>query len=679
MAGQAANIPVIVTTTMTASQIASAIRTAVMSQSALGISPVISQISNVVNGVSVAQTIIDLGNSSTTDLDIGTSRLLRTGLLLDNNGNRTLTGYDPVVRTFEFDLDPVPTVTAGNIRIPITNSATQDEIGNLLAAAITGSGLGLDAKHLRNGNVALGGTTQYTIAAFDPVVGNAQPTVATNITISGTPGVTSSSTLSIIGSLVLNVSRGSVITDNSTFSITGPTNISRIFEFDGDNSGPSAVGNVVIPYLISNDAIQISNLVAAAINGVAALNVSARVLPNGRVDIGNLADTAVSVANSGITLNRGGVTDGDFFTINSGTQSVTFEFDNTSLNNGRNSTRTSIQYTNLSTQSEIAEAMRIAIEGSGLGLTGSNLGNAVRLFDSPTYTYDLSGTTSIAISGVAGGAVAVPYNRDASFTSAQVRESIVRAINAAPNTTLSAITRVGDTLFVENAESISPEATSYFLQGIKDLAGNNLAPNRFNQETQFTILMSGSRVDFGDSPDPFTTTTGRYPTLFGSNGAQHVVSGTDEVQVVGWTAGRQLAGTFTLTLRDGNSSFNTAALPYNATATAVRNAIGALPANAEAALITQTINALPSNTTITAIRSAINALPVSSTRDQVLASWVSLPTTATRANAITAAASVLQFGANNVSVRTLAQPAGSFNVSMRLPSPETGLHWMQVR
>ncbi len=119
-------------------------------------------------------------------------------------------------------------------------------------------------------------------------------------------------------------------------------------------------------------------------------------------------------------------------------------------------------------------------------------------------------------------------------------------------------------MFIENATSIEfvrrdivPVGTptplqSYFLAGIKDLAGNNLRSNRVNLETEFTVLMPQGRLDFGDAPDPSNTTLGRYPTLIFSNGARHPVIGADEIQIVGWTGPDQAGGSFTLSFGGEN-------------------------------------------------------------------------------------------------------------------------------
>ncbi len=38
--------------------------------------------------------------------------------------------------------------------------------------------------------------------------------------------------------------------------------------------------------------------------------------------------------------------------------------------------------------------------------------------------------------------------------------------------------------------------------------------------------MPGVELDYGDAPDPVSTTQGRYPTLKDNNGARHVVTST---------------------------------------------------------------------------------------------------------------------------------------------------------
>ena len=341
----------------------------------------------------------------------------------------------------------------------------------------------------------------------------------------GKPGVASTTTLDITGSLVLQVpGRGGIdIQDNKTFSITA-NNRTVVFEFDRNFSGSSAFGNVVVSFTVASTANEIVTSMVAAING-AGLNISSRAIGSGRIDLGLLADNQVNLGDSGLTSQRGNVADGEFFTISNGSSSATFEFVNVSLAGGAAAGRTPILFSNASTRADVITAMKVAIEGAGLGLSTIVLGpSTLRLLDTPTFVYDFSSAPSLNRTGVPGGATAIQFTQDVSYTAAQVAQSIVRAVNAAPNTPLRAKIRGDNTIFVENATSISPEIPNYFLRAVEDLAGNDLKPNRVNNETEFTILMPGVALDFGDAPDPVTTTPGRYPTLFAFDGARHVAN-----------------------------------------------------------------------------------------------------------------------------------------------------------
>ena len=418
-----------------------------------------------------------------------------------------------VTRTFEFSSDSI--VASGNILIALLPSDTQDTLGVRTASIIEAAGLGLRPVHVRDGNIAIGGTAQHSISVQN----------APSIGLFGSPGVAPTTTIEIIGSLVLQVPvRGGLdLVDNTTFSITN-NNRTVIFEFDRDFSGPSALGNIVIPFSIASSSNEIVDSMVFAING-AGLNIISRSIGSGRIDLGILTNNQVNVRDSGLTSRRGSVSDGEFFTIRNGASLVTFEFVNVSLAGGAAAGRIPILFNNASTQAEVIAAMKAAIEGAGLGLTSTVLGpTTLRLLDRPTFVYDFSSSPSLLRTGVPGGATPVQFVQDVTFTSAQVAQSIIRAINNAPNTPLFAKLRGDKTLFVENASSISPQIPNYFLRAVEDLAGNNLKPNRVNNETQFTILMPGTELDFGDAPDPVSTTPGRYPTLFAFDGARHVAN-----------------------------------------------------------------------------------------------------------------------------------------------------------
>jgi subtilisin family serine protease len=127
-----------------------------------------------------------------------------------------------------------------------------------------------------------------------------------------------------------------------------------------------------------------------------------------------------------------------------------------------------------------------------------------------------------ALLGTVGSVQRVPFGINDS--SEDIKRAIIAAINAVPGSILSATDRGGGTLFVTGATTVTGEMGSYFQRGIVDLAGNFLTTSELDNETRFTILMPGVELDFGDAPDPLSTTLGRYNTLFGNNGARHRVS-----------------------------------------------------------------------------------------------------------------------------------------------------------
>ncbi len=69
-----------------------------------------------------------------------------------------------------------------------------------------------------------------------------------------------STTLSIVASTILQMPTrgGADLLDNSTFTLSG-ANRRVVFEFDGNFSGASNPGNVVIQYVGANSASDIAN------------------------------------------------------------------------------------------------------------------------------------------------------------------------------------------------------------------------------------------------------------------------------------------------------------------------------------------------------------------------------------------------------------------------------------
>jgi hypothetical protein len=462
----------------------------------------------------VSPKVIYLGLSLNGSVAEGTSALSVVGVSRALSDGRTFAITTSAgTETFEFDSDG--SSSSGNIAIPIALSNTEAEIGQQISDAIAGAGLGLNPRHVGDGNVAIGGVASDRIDV----------STAPELTLFGQPGVRTSTRLQVFGPLLLNVPvRGAAdITEDETFTISHNGTTVR-FEFDSNFSGPSRSGNVVIPYNPISTQADIASATATAING-AGLGIVAINLGNGVISLGALTADQVGLSNSSLTQSRGVVSDGEYFTISNGSISRTFEFEDVDRGNGFVIGRTPILYSSSSTADSVVESMRAAIAAAGLGLQPTAIpGGILQLNDTPVFTTDISTAPTLLKSGVPGGAKPVSFLQDISFSGEQMKRSIIDAINNALNTPLASMDRGGATLFVENAVLISPELNSFFLRGVADLAGNSLKPNRINDATEFTILMPGVTLDYGDAPDPFTTTSGRYPTLHSNDGARHVIS-----------------------------------------------------------------------------------------------------------------------------------------------------------
>ncbi len=495
------NIAVDYSTALTKRDLAVAIQQAILN-SGLNLSPEL-----------IGDDVVFLGLSVNGSAVIDSSRLSVVGVArtLGDGQSFSITNAG-VTRTFEFTRDA--TVEAGNIPISVAITDTQEDIAQRLVTAIRDSGLGLNPIVVGQGNIALRGTVATTVDV----------TNAPDLRLLGSPGVQSSTELALSGPLLIQANGAAAIVDGSTFTVRG-NGQTVVFEFDIDNSGPSQPGNVIVAYSALSSANDISLAIAAAING-AGLGLTPTVLGGGLLQLGHVPLDTINVRDSGLTVSQGLVGDGEFFTISNGTVTRTFEFDDASLNNGSTLGRIPILYSSGSTTATILQTMQAAINGAGLGLATTINGDVLQLNDRPTFTTDVTGAPTLVKTGVPRGATPVRFFADSSFTSTDMKQAIVDAINAAQNTDLEASNRGGATLYVSGAITISSELDSFFLRGVSDLGGNFLKANRVNGETQFTILMPGVSLDFGDAPDPFSTTLGRYPTLFVNDGARHVVGTT---------------------------------------------------------------------------------------------------------------------------------------------------------
>ncbi|TWU66700.1 Thermophilic serine proteinase precursor [Crateriforma conspicua] len=520
------NIPVIVSNGMTADAAANAVVTAV-NDSLLALSSTSSGdkvffnlpsegSASVVSGratiIGISRTPVDADSITVTSVDGSTSATLE------------------INRSDEVDLDGNPAddgVTDPNIPLNITRLTTANELAQQIATALRGLDIGgLDPNVIEasdGGIVHVGGSDGLGLTE----TGSA-------IDVVGSPSVAGSSTIAIMGPLLLRLPGvgGAGIADGSTFIVRDDNGNDVVFEMNVAGTPATVAGATVIDFNTFDDFNTLGDKMVAAINaagtGVTVVNNGA-----GELSFGYVTDNRLDV--SGIPQMqkvRGSVSDGEQVTITQGGVSVTYEFDSILGGGGVGAGNVAVRFLPDSPAGDIATALAAAINENPLGLTISavaetdSAGNptgSVKLNDIPGTVVDVSLSPTLSVSGVPGGAIAVPILP--SFTAVQIKQALIAAINSDQNpTSLVAEDRGGNTFFVENSQLIDGNLDSFYLPAIKDLAGNPLEPNRDDNTTQFTILLPTIGLDFGDAPDPRDNVPGRLPTRLGNDGARHVVT-----------------------------------------------------------------------------------------------------------------------------------------------------------
>jgi hypothetical protein len=501
------------------------------------------------NPLSIGGGVVELGAGANHSVDVTMGSLTRQMFIggVDDGERFTITNGINTV-TFEYDNDGVFIDLNGdtlpdNTLLPFSTASTHIDLADQMVVAIAEAGLGLDPIHLGRGIVNIGGTPLHVLTSI----------FAPSLTVTGEPGVRPSTTLQlpISPALQVPINGGADIADAETFFL-GNGGLFRTIEFDSDGifldvNGDLVPDNVLITFTGSETrtamAVAVSNAIASTGLGFMPMPVS-----NGVVDLGAPPTAVIDLTNSSLTrADRVGTSlmDGDVFSIDDGVNTVFFEFDDSSLGNGVTPGNESVLFVNGSDVDTVADTMVAVIAAANVQLLPVNRGDGlVELNDSPGHLVDLSASALTRI-GVPGGGVTVIVRSN--FTDAQVASSIVQSINIA-NTTLpfenvTAQIRGGSTLFVdidqfivdddgnitiEPADFVNGSAavagiSNFFLSAVKDLPGNSLKANQSTDETQFTILLPGTELDFGDAPDPFTG-VGRYPTLFENDGARHVIT-----------------------------------------------------------------------------------------------------------------------------------------------------------
>ena len=228
--------------------------------------------------------------------------------------------------------------------------------------------------------------------------------------------------------------------------------------------------------------------------------------------------------------------DGQRFSINDGTRTITFELDDLDdpLGGGRTTApNIVVAYRGkTSTTDQIANVLVAAIQNAPLqGLKPTYAGHGMVLLGEPIstasgYTVDVT-RTGLQQTGQAGVPAAVPVvvTPEPTFDGTQVAVAILQAINGANGAGVTATSGLGNVVLLSGASRVTDFGAVFvsntFYPGIKDLAGNDLKPSLLSGETQTAMVLGNVALDFGDAPQ---TAGGHYPTQLGPNGAVHVVT-----------------------------------------------------------------------------------------------------------------------------------------------------------
>lgn len=532
------NLPINLTPGMTGSEVAAEI-TSVLGLSALELT---TQTYQTRTGESVVYLNLPVNGTITTSQGavevVGISRTATDGDTISvspNNG-------DPAV-VLEINRTDEPGddgVSAGNLSVNITRSTTATELANLIANSLQSQLIpGLDPNGITTvagGQVSIGGEDGLGLSL-----------TGASLEVVGSPSVTGSSTVQVFGPLLLElpVIGGASFVDGSGLILKDDAGTDVIFEFNLNGTPQTVLNALPIQYNSFDNVLQLADAIVLAINN-AQIGITATNLSNGSVSLGRIADSRVNLGgNAGLGLagvpqivqTRGIVNDGERLTIRQGADAVTFEFESVNNGGGVNPGSIAVAFQPNSTIGDVAVSLAAAINNnkgalriSAQAVIGSNgvATGEVTLNDLPGTVVDVSAAPTLSVVGVPGGSV--PIRISPAFSATQVKQALLLAINGvnpendAPVTTLSAEDRGGATLFVEDGLLFDGPFETYYLAGIKDLAGNLLEPNRNDLTTQYTILMPTVSLDYGDAPDPVQDVPGRYPTLRSDDGARHVVT-----------------------------------------------------------------------------------------------------------------------------------------------------------
>lgn len=230
------------------------------------------------------------------------------------------------------------------------------------------------------------------------------------------------------------------------------------------------------------------------------------------------------------TIPAGGVTEGDrvIYTSQNRVRRIEWLLDGTTRTQQPN-TNYVISYTPADSPQLLAEKLAEAFRSIQQGLETSRAIEGARVYvggqAGDVLEFEGAALPVTGTPGVPAGVIAVPVVPSSLLNTDVVAGQLVAAISRAAGTTnpplqTRAFTPGGGTVWLERTSSVTglPGGGVWSVDTVDpilDLAGNSLQPNRANGETQFTILMPGVQLDFGDSP---------FSSLIVDNGARHVLA-----------------------------------------------------------------------------------------------------------------------------------------------------------
>jgi hypothetical protein len=315
------------------------------------------------------------------------------------------------------------------------------------------------------------------------------------------------------------------LVDGATFTIDD--GLSRL-TFEIDNDGNVALGNVPVTVSEGGSLEEATEAIVAAIQG-SGLQVEARLIDPGLIQLQGSSAVQLDFQESGmlvsgqpgvqsefglrIPLEAGvpqGITDGQTFSITTGFQTATFEFD---LNGTIQPDNVPVRILPTSSAAQIGAAIVTAIEEAGLGLSPSYQGNGVvQLGAGRNSSLNLIDTvlTQVGFPGQSGSvAISVPADARADEVATLIQQAIESA--GLQGVTIAVF---GNRLFLEGTQGAAGVGAGT-VGAIRDRAGNPLKPNQLDGSTTLTILL-GEGFDYGDASPP-------YASLRADNGPRHRV------------------------------------------------------------------------------------------------------------------------------------------------------------